>query len=451
MANVDQDSNLDGATEGSSNANAAMKRNSDDPRWNYGTLCDPLNKDAIKCNLCGFICKAGITRLKYHVSGLKGDCVAICKNASKEDKVVCVALIEQPKEDKIAKRKQEEEMRAEVEIEVEDNEFYARSKKKRQSNLRPLDKFTNPINPEDPFLNMRQQNLLDAPSKERTHSLHQLCARWMESLLKEEVHKTEGLLKKQEEEWERSGYSIMTDGWTNKKRRNIMNFCVNSREGTIFHSFVECCKDSHTGPFIFDYVEKCIEDVGAQNMIQVVTDNASNNMAATKLLIEKRPDKFTKCKDILRPGVTRFATKFLTLQIKLLQLADGDRKASMGFLYGELRQANEYIKMAFEIVEINYCSIIEIIETRAKGRINSPLHMTTYLLNPYFFYNDQSIKDNVMVSDAIFICVEKFFRDDIDKQAQVINMELPKYKEKEGDFGRILAAKGCSENSSSYC
>ena len=177
MANVDQDSNLDGATKGSSDANAPLKRNLDDPGWNYGTLCDPLNKDAIKYKLCVFICKAGITRLKYHVSGLKGNGVAICKNASKEDKAVCVALLEKPKEDMIAKRKQEEEMRAEVEIEVEDNEFYVGSKKKRRSNLRPLDKFTNPINPEGPFLNMHQQNLLDALSKERTHSVHQFCAR----------------------------------------------------------------------------------------------------------------------------------------------------------------------------------------------------------------------------------------------------------------------------------
>ncbi|XP_023753043.1 uncharacterized protein LOC111901427 [Lactuca sativa] len=136
--------------------------------------------------------------------------------------------------------------------------------------------------------------------------------------------------------------------------------------------------------------------------------------------------------------------------VKLLRLANGDQKASMGFLYGELQQAKEDIKMAFNNVEINYRSIIEIIETRAKGRLDSPLHMTAYLLNPYYLYKDQNIKDNVMVSDAIFICVEKFFRDDIDKQDQVINMELPKYKEKEGDFGRILAANGCSENSSSY-
>lgn len=175
----------------------------------------------------------------------------------------------------------------------------------------------------------------------------------------------------------------------------------------------------------------------------------------------------------MRPGVTRFATSYLTLQslmekqeklrhmfisdewtqskwaksksggaayaivisrsfwngvnlclkvfsplVKLLRLVDGDRKPSMGFLYGELQQAKEDIKMAFNNVEINYRSIIDIIKTRAK--------------------------------DAVFICLEKFFRDDIDKQDQVINMELPKYKEKEGDFGRMLAAKGCSQNSDSF-
>ncbi|CAH1421371.1 unnamed protein product [Lactuca virosa] len=136
--------------------------------------------------------------------------------------------------------------------------------------------------------------------------------------------------------------------------------------------------------------------------------------------------------------------------VKVLRLVDGDPKPSMGFLYGELKQAKEDIKMAFNNVENNYRSIIDIIDTKAKGRLDSPLHMMAYLLNPYYFFKDQEIKDNVMVSDIVFICIEKFFLDDNDKQDQVINMELPKYKEKEGDFGRMLAAKGCSENNSSY-
>ncbi|CAH1420053.1 unnamed protein product [Lactuca virosa] len=434
MANVDQDSNLDGATEGSSDANAPLKRNPDDPGWNYGTLCDPLNKDAIKCKLCRFICKAGITRLKYHVSGLKGNGVAICKNARKEDKVVCAALLEKPKEDKIAKRKREEEMRAEVEIEVEDNEFYARSKKKGEAicvrwTSVPFHSIDN-----DAF-----KKFVEGFGQYGRGYYPPSQYLLREPLLKEEVERTKGLLKKQEEEWARNGCSVMTDGWTDRKRRSIMNFCVYSREGTTFHSSVECSKDSHTGQFIFDYVDKCIEDVGAQNVIHVVTDNVANNMATAKLLIEKRPNmfwnscashtidlmleaigkegkfkewiakvktltifiyahhwtlalmwKFTKCKDIMRPGVTRFAATFLTLQsfmekqeklkhmftshewtqskwsrkngtgayeiviirsfwngvnlclkvfsplVKILRLADGDRKASMGFLYGEI-------------------------------------------------------------------------------------------------------------------
>ncbi|XP_052619826.1 uncharacterized protein LOC128126130 [Lactuca sativa] len=169
-------------------------------------------------------------------------------------------------------------------------------------------------------------------------------------------------------------------------------------------------------------------------------------MAAAKLLIEKWPNMFwASC----AAHIIDLMLEAIGKEVKLRRLADGDEKASMAFLYAELQQAKEAIKMAFKNVEINYRSIIEIIETRAKGWLDSPLHMTAYLLNPYNFYKDQSINDNVMVLDAIFICFERFFRDDIDKQDQVINMELPKYKEK-GDFGRILAANGCSENSSSY-
>ena len=136
--------------------------------------------------------------------------------------------------------------------------------------------------------------------------------------------------------------------------------------------------------------------------------------------------------------------------VKVLRLADGDQKPSMGFLYGELKKSKEDIKIAFNNLENNYLPIIDIIETRSKGRLDSPLHLTAYLLNPYYFFKDQSIKDDVMVSDAAFVCLEKFFRGDFEKQDQVMNMELPKYKAKEGDFGRLLATKGCLENNSSY-
>ena len=57
-------------TEASSCIECFLKQNLDDVGWNYDTLCDHTNKDVVKCNLCGFICREGITRLKYHIAGM---------------------------------------------------------------------------------------------------------------------------------------------------------------------------------------------------------------------------------------------------------------------------------------------------------------------------------------------------------------------------------------------
>ena len=113
-----------------------------------------------------------------------------------------------------------------------------------------------------------------------------------ESLLKAEVERTKQLLKKHEEEWAKNGCSIMTDAWSDRKRRSILNLCVNCKEGTTFLESKESSDEAHTAELIFEYVDKCVEQVGAQNIVQIVTDNATNNMAAAKLMREKRSEIF---------------------------------------------------------------------------------------------------------------------------------------------------------------
>jgi hypothetical protein len=54
-----------------------------------------------------------------------------------------------------------------------------------------------------------------------------------EKYLKQEVDKTMKLLEEYKLEWKKIGCSIMSDGWTDKKRR-ICNFLVNSPKGTVF-------------------------------------------------------------------------------------------------------------------------------------------------------------------------------------------------------------------------
>ena len=75
-----------------------------------------------------------------------------------------------------------------------------------------------------------------------------------------------------------------------------MNLCVNSKLGTVFLSSKEFSNVAHTSQHIFEYVDSCIENVGPEKVVQVVTDNAANNMGAATLLKEKRPTIFwTSC------------------------------------------------------------------------------------------------------------------------------------------------------------
>ncbi|GAB2299395.1 hypothetical protein Dimus_038560 [Dionaea muscipula] len=150
-----------------------------------------------------------------------------------------------------------------------------------------------------------------------------------------------------------------------KKRRTICNFLVNSPEGTIFLSSIDASDIiSKTADKIFEMLDAIVVKVGEENVVQVVTDNASNYKLAGEMLMEKRKrlfwtpcaahcidlmledlDKkvkvhnvtiskakkitafiysrtllltwmkeFTKGRELIRPAMTRFATSYLTLR-----------------------------------------------------------------------------------------------------------------------------------------
>ncbi|KAJ0744735.1 putative HAT dimerization domain, ribonuclease H-like superfamily [Helianthus annuus] len=213
-----------------------------------------------------------------------------------------------------------------------------------------------------------------------------------------------------------------------------------------------------------------MQDSSTQQHKNANEDNASNNMGAAKLLKEKRPTifwtscathtlnlmlegigglsrynkiltqakaltvfiyahhktlalmrHFTKKRDIVRPGVTRFASAFLTLQsladkkaqlkqmftsdeweackfrksakgkvahstvmnipfwtgvalclkvftplVKVLRMVDADRKPSMGFIYGEIESAKQEIMNVLGNKEKYYQPVLDIISKKMK-------------------------------------------------------------------------------------
>jgi type III secretory pathway lipoprotein EscJ len=62
--------------------------------------------------------------------------------------------------------------------------------------------------------------------------------------------------------------------------------------GVTFIKSKEMSNVSHTSEVIFELVDKAIQDLGPDSVMQVVMDNASNNMGAKTLLHDKRPNIF---------------------------------------------------------------------------------------------------------------------------------------------------------------
>ena len=84
------------------------------------------------------------------------------------------------------------------------------------------------------------------------------------------------------------GCSIMSNGWIDKKRRSLCNFLVNSPKGTIFMYSIDTSDIYKTADKVFEMLDNVIEMVREKNVVQIVTENASNYKKAEEMLMEKR-------------------------------------------------------------------------------------------------------------------------------------------------------------------
>ena len=60
-------------------------------------------------------------------------------------------------------------------------------------------------------------------------------------------------------EWKKNGCSIMSDGWTNRKGRTLVNFLVNCSKGTMFMESINASSMIKTGEKMFELLDKLVK------------------------------------------------------------------------------------------------------------------------------------------------------------------------------------------------
>lgn len=89
----------------------------------------------------------------------------------------------------------------------------------------------------------------------------------------------------------RYGCTILSDGWTDIRRRSVINILVSCPLGTVFLRGVDATRGGGpiTGEFIWEAVREVIAEIGVEHVVQVVTDNATNCRQMGEIMTREHP------------------------------------------------------------------------------------------------------------------------------------------------------------------
>ncbi|XP_071933614.1 uncharacterized protein [Coffea arabica] len=261
-----------------------------DPGWDHGIEIDS-NKKQFQCKYCGITRAGGVYRLKHHLACTHTN-VEPCPSVPEDVRTQMFDLLSASSEES---RKKKQRVSTMYDLKEEEGEVKQQAKKCSMDNF---------VVRKSGGLNVRQTTINEKWKKQDRDEVCQIMARWFYTsavpfnavnspLFPLMIRK----LGEYGKGFKPPSYHEMRVTFLKKERKRTMNnFLVNSPAGTVFLSSVDTTDISKTAQKLFELLDGIVEKIGEDNVVQVITDNASNYKAAGKILMEKRKRLFwTPC------------------------------------------------------------------------------------------------------------------------------------------------------------
>ncbi|XP_016171360.2 uncharacterized protein LOC107613746 [Arachis ipaensis] len=283
----------------------------------------------------------------------------------------------------------------------------------------------------------------------------------------------------------------------NNKAQYTCIFCLNTYNGWGIYRMkyhlakisgqIKVCNKAHCINLILKDIASLPHIADLASRASKVTAFVYNHMIFLSWLRKRK-----EWKEIVRPGVTRFATVFITLKsiydhkqdlqalvidkyftshklsksvngkmvssiildskfwedcfttvmlvgplIKLLRLVDADEKPSLGIVYAGMQRAKINIKTMFRNRKSAYTPYTSILKMRWDKHLKRDLHAAAYFLNPDYFYSEGFVeKANILRSLLDLFDIKTLCDDSV-----VAMQEIQLYRDRKGSFGRESALK----------
>ncbi|XP_057547057.1 uncharacterized protein LOC130825708 [Amaranthus tricolor] len=337
-------------------------------------------------------------------------------------------------------------------------------------------------------------------------SAETLKTTWLESV----KSKMNLAFRDTEKEWIRTGCTIVVDTWTDNKSRAIVNFLVSSPSRTFFHKSVDASSYYKNTKSLADLFDSVIQEIGPDNVVQIIVDGALSYSGVANHILQSYGTifispcashcvnlilddfckidwvnrcivqaqtitrfiynsvsllefmkKFTGDQDIIRTGITKSVSSFLSLQALFKQRSElkhmvncadysvisacvnkqqsincaailddnefwrvveeciaisepflrilrevADGKPAVGFIYELMTKAQESIRTYYIMDESKCKTFLDIVDKKWHNQLHTQLHSAAAFLNPCIQYNPE-VKFVTAIKEDFFNVLEK--------------------------------------------
>eukprot|EP00253_Pinus_taeda_P011616 PITA_11616 len=284
-----------------------------DPFWEYGSLDGGTNRAYLTCKLCGTKMTGGITRLKFHLARLSGHDVGVCTVSSPElIQKSLEAIEEKDKKKEEAERNKAEHAGRSFGISYPDfgvEDIGPSGPSGRGSTTGTPSHATASVSARSSFFVPRtgagaQPGIKSLVKKKEKQEADESQGGYKSAtyeelrgpILQAEKQDINSRLAKLKKTWEITGCIVMSDGWTDRKGRTLLNFLVHCPKDTMFIKSLDASEHVKDAATICELLDGFIREIGVQNVVQVIIDNAANYVSAGKMLMERHRTLFwTPC------------------------------------------------------------------------------------------------------------------------------------------------------------
>lgn len=363
-----------------------------------------------------------------------------------------------------------------------------------------------------------------------------LKATWLERIKSEVSLQSKDV----EKEWAMTGCTLIAETWTDNKMKALINFLVSSPSRTFFYKSVDASSYFKNLKCLSELFDSIIQDFGPENVVQLVVDNTLHCTGIVNHILQNYGNvfvspcasqclnaildefskldwvnrcilqaqsiskfiynnsslldltkKFTGGQEIIKTGITKSVSHFLSLQcllkhrsrlkvifnsaelaansaytnksqsvncigilddndfwrtaeecvavsepfLKVMREVSGGKPA-IGIIYELLTRAKESIRTYYIMDEIKCKTFLDIVDKKWQNNLHSPLHSAAAFLNPGIQYNTE-VKFLGSIKEDFFRVLEKLLP--TPEQRRDITTQILLYTRASGLFGCNLA------------